>query len=51
MDNLIGCLVANAGVDRTVVEKSVAIILPFLLNGEDAVGESAGVFPGLGQFV
>jgi hypothetical protein len=32
MDDLIGRLVANAGVDRTAAEKAVGIILQFLLK-------------------
>ena len=32
MDELVGRLVANVGIDRTVAEKSVGIILAFLLK-------------------
>ena len=32
MDELVGRLVANVGIERTVAEKSVGIILAFLLK-------------------
>ena len=32
MDDLIGRLVAHAGVDRTATEKAVGVIVQFLLN-------------------
>ena len=51
MDNLIGRPAAEAGVDRTVVEKPVEVTLQFLLNGENVVGEIVGAIPGLGQIV
>ena len=41
MDELVGCLVANVGVEQAVAEKA----------GEDTVGEIVGSIPGLGQFI
>ena len=59
MDELIGRLVADVGVDRTAAETAVGIILDFPLMqkaarekvGEDVVGEIVGAIPALGQFV
>jgi hypothetical protein len=48
MDELVGRLVANVGVDRTVAEKAVGIILAFLLKEgpTDKVQALIGQMPG-----
>jgi hypothetical protein len=67
MDELIGRLVADEGIDRNAAETAVGIILDFLAKegpadkqfiayargkvGEDVLGEIAGAIPGLSQFV
>ncbi|HEY6994767.1 MAG TPA: hypothetical protein VH397_13715 [Xanthobacteraceae bacterium] len=55
MDDLIGRVVANAGVDRTAAKQAVAFIPQFppeaRTQGNDAVGEIVGTVPELGHFV
>jgi len=55
MDELIGHLVADTGVDRTAAEKAVSIILDFLVRqgpADDAVpGDTVSTTPGLAQLV
>jgi hypothetical protein len=55
MDELIGGLVADAGVDRSAVEKAVSIILGFLVRegpANDAVaGDTVSAISSLPQLV
>jgi hypothetical protein len=55
MDELIGRLVADTGIDRTAAAKAVSIFLDFLVRerpADDAVpGATASAIPGLAQLV
>lgn len=53
MDDLIGRLVANTGIERPIAEKSVGIILDFLLKEgpADKVQALIGQMPGAAELV
>ena len=56
MDELIGRLVADEGIDRNAAEAAVGATRQFIAYargkvGEDVLGEIVGAIPGLAQFV